>query len=196
MEKSIDRPPHVSWINKKIQNCPGILTPWWQDSDTVHRAGLSRVHTSSDRQADRKSGNAHLARQRCKTNKIWNESSQAVIHAGWHPSHAKDSLEIQSKHDQADDNFANHANRWGPWEQNTVSHERQSIGATSSLSKLKWYHPSSDRSWHKETHPFGTLPQVVYSGTTFNLANSWKIFEVRTIVTGDLKDLKSAWGIC
>ena len=64
------------------------------------RAGHFRVHTSSNSQADRKSGNAHLARQRCKRIQISNEPSQAVIHAGWRPSHAKDSLEIQSKHDQ------------------------------------------------------------------------------------------------
>lgn len=47
--------------------------------------------------------------------------------------------------------------------QTIISQEIQSIGVTSSLSKLKWYRPILDRSWHKDT--------------TSNLANSGNVIK-------------------
>lgn len=135
IEKSINRPRHVRsfrWKSKKIQNCPGVLTPWWQHSGAVPQRKASPVFTPVP--TAKMTGNPGIftwhIRQRFKRNKILNKSLQVVIHAGWHPSHAKDSLEIQRKHGQVDVSFANQANLWG-------------VNATlcSKLSFLKKYNP-------------------------------------------------------
>ena len=183
IEKSINRPRHVRsfrWKRKKIQNCPGILTPWWQHSGTVPQGQASPVFTPVP--TAKLTGNPgiftwHIRQRSQNPDRIFascNPCRVAPKPCKGQPGNPK---KAPSSWCQLCKSGKSLGCQCDSLLQNIISHEIQSIGVTSSLSKLKWYRPILDRSWHKETHPFCTLPQVVYSWSTFNLANSWDVIE-------------------